>query len=318
MKRFRGVFLVIGLLTALGAACQPAPKAADAVVVRMALLPILDALPVHVALQEGLFTAENVRVEVVPVGSGPERDQLLAGGQADGMINELVSTLFFNKDGVKVQTVRYARVAASGAPLFTVLAGAESGVGGVSDLAGKTVAVSDGTIIAYVTERMLAEEGVAVEEVQFLSVPKLDARLALLTSGGADAVVLPEPLASLAAVQGAVRVLDDAAYPDYSFSTYTFRKEFIDSHPEAVRAFLRGLEKAVTMINQAPEKYAELMLSEKLLPKPLEGKFEVPHFAPAGVPTEVQFADAQDWATGKGYLKTEVKYADSVTGEYLP
>ena len=40
----------------------------------MAVLPILDTLPMYVAQQEGLFEQNGVQVEFIPVASGAERD----------------------------------------------------------------------------------------------------------------------------------------------------------------------------------------------------------------------------------------------------
>ncbi len=65
----------------------------------------------YVAQKEGLFEKHGVKVELVPVASAPERDQVIAAGQADGMINEALSTALYNKDQVQVQIVRYARAA---------------------------------------------------------------------------------------------------------------------------------------------------------------------------------------------------------------
>jgi NitT/TauT family transport system substrate-binding protein len=309
-----GVFLILGALVS-GCAAQPAqgPTA-----LRIAVLPILDGLPLYVAEQEGLFTQENLKVEIIPVGSGPERDQLIAAGQADAMINEMVSVLFFNKDEIKVQVVRYARAASSGAALFSILAGKESGISTPLDLKGQALGISDGTVIAYLTERMLAAEGLAASELQTVSVPKLDARLALLNSGELKAAVLPEPLASLAVQQGARVVLDDTQYPDYSFSTYTLRKAYIDENPEAVKAFNRAVEEAVKRINGDPGKYAQVLVERKLLPQPLVGKFQVPAFVTAGVPSETQFADALAWAKEKGYVTGDIAYKDCVNSDFLP
>lgn len=317
MKKIAALICTLILLFPVLSGCAPAAPQGP-ISLRVAALPILDGLPLYAAEQEGLFTQENLKVEIVPVGSAPERDQLIAAGQADAMINEMVSAIFFNKDGVKVQVVRYARAASSGAPLFSVLAGKDSGVARPADLKGQSIGISEGTVIAYLTDRMLAAEGLAPADLQLVSVPKLDARLALLNSGEIKAAVLPEPMASLAVQQGAVKVLDDTKYPDFSFSTYTFRKEFIDQNPEAVKAFLRALEEAVKRINADPAKYAQLMADRKLLPPPLVGKFQVPPFVAAGVPSESQFADALAWAKGKGYVAADIAYKDCVNPAFLP
>ena len=217
-----------------------------------------------------------------------------------------------------MQVVRFARAASSGAPLFSILAGKDSGIATPTDLKGQPLGISDGTVIAYVTERMLAAEGLAPGDLQTVSVPKLDARLALLNSGELKAAVLPEPLASLAALQGASVVLDDTKYPDYSYSTYTFSQEYIDQNPEAVKAYLRAVEEAVKLINADPDKYKQVLVDRKLLPQPIVESFKVPAFVTAGVPTKAQFDDALAWAKEKGYVTSDLAYEDSVNAAFLP
>lgn len=320
-KAVCSVLIALSIMASLGG-CLPQAAASQAteapVTLKIVALPILDALPIFVAQDQGLFEKNNVTVEFIPAGSAPERDQLIASGQADGMINEVLSALFFNKDGVRVQIVRYARAATSGAALFTLLAGLQSGVNAVADLRGKSIGISEGTVIAYLTERMLAAEGVPPAEVELVSVPKIDARLALLKSGELDAGVLPEPLASAAALDGAKPILADTSHPEFSFSTMTMRKEVLDANPEAVRGFLKGLEEAVVLINQDPGKWKPLLTAQKILPPALAVSFQVPQFVTAGVPSQAQYADAMAWALEKGYLTKEQAYEDTVNGGYLP
>src|SRR5688500_9009401 len=75
---------------------------------KIAVLPIIDTLPMYVAQQEGLFARYNVSVEFIPVASAPERDQLLAAGGADGTVNETLAVMLFNRENVQMQVVRYA------------------------------------------------------------------------------------------------------------------------------------------------------------------------------------------------------------------
>ena len=79
------VSFLLAMLFSLSA-CAAGQKAADDVTIRIAVLPILDALPIYVADQNGLFQNHNVKVELIPAGQAPERDQLITAGQADGMM----------------------------------------------------------------------------------------------------------------------------------------------------------------------------------------------------------------------------------------
>jgi NitT/TauT family transport system substrate-binding protein len=316
-KTFGLVLMVVFVGSALLSACAPKPKTED-VTLRLALIPVLDTLPLYVAEQEGFFEAHNVNVTFIAVGSGPERDQLIAASQADGMINEILSTQFSNREKTTLQIVRFARAATADSPIFRILAAKDSGIQSVNDLKGVQIGVSDGTVIAYLTERLLEEEGFTTEEIQTISVPKIPDRLSLLDSGELKAAMMPEPFSSLSVQNGARVILDDSSHPELSCSTITFRKEIIDQYPETIKAFLAAVEDAVNAINQNPEKYSSLMTEKQLIPALLTGTFAVPQFVNAGVPTEAQFADALDWAKRKGLINVDVSYAESVNDAFLP
>ncbi len=305
--------VVLGLISGCSAA-----KPTEVVTVKVALLPVLDTLPIVVAQQENLFQKYGVNVEIVPVGSAPERDQLISSGQADAMVNELISVMLLNQDSLQVQAVRYARTATDTQPLFRILASGTSGIQDASGLSGVPVGVSQATIIEYLTERLLEKEGLSADQIQVLAVPKIPDRMNLLASGDMKAAMLPEPFSTLAVQQGASVVLDDTIQPDLSFSVISFRKAVIDQHPEAVKGFLAGVEDAVNLINANPQNYAGLMVDQQLVPAPIADSFKVPTYPAAGVPTEAQFKDEMAWARDKGYLSKDMNYADNVNGSFLP
>ncbi|GAB4565732.1 MAG: hypothetical protein Fur0017_03310 [Anaerolineales bacterium] len=286
--------------------------------VKIAVLPIIDTLPMYVAEAEGLFAKHGVTVELIPVASAPERDQLLAAGQADGAINETLAVMLFNKDAIQMQAVRYALRPVEGYGHFFILASGKSGITDTQGLKGVEIGVSQGTVIEYVTERLLQAEGLSADEIKTIAVPKIPDRMALLGSGELAAGVLPDPLASLAISQGAVNVLDDSLHPEYGFSVYSFRKDTVDANPEAVKAFLAAIEEAVSLINSDPTKYTSLLSDKGLVPPPLLETFKVPPFPTGDVPTEEEWNDALSWMKDKGMLTVDISYADSVNSALLP
>lgn len=309
--------LLVLLFTLLVSACSPA-QPTEAITLKVAILPILDVLPMVVAQQEGLFTKNGVTVEFIPVGSAPERDQLISAGQADAMVNELASVMFLNQDQIQVQAVRFARTASPDQALFRILAAKDSGIQTAADLKGVPVGVSQATVIEYLTERLLQAEGLSGDEIKVVAIPKIPDRLALLGSGELKAAMLPEPFSTLAAQQGATVVLDDTLRPEYSFSLITFRKTVIDQRPQAVRAFLAAIEEAVTLINANPQQYSSLMVDQKMVPAPLAESFKAPTYPLKGVPTPAQFDDTLTWVKEKGYLNKDLAYTDCVNGSLLP
>ena len=88
---------------------------------KIALLPIPDVLPFHVARDKGYFHAEGISVEGLPVFSSLDRDQLMQAGQLDAMLTELATTANFNRSGVRVKSVGSARKPIAAHSLFRIL-----------------------------------------------------------------------------------------------------------------------------------------------------------------------------------------------------
>ncbi len=305
------LLLLLFLMSACASQDQPAT-------LKLAMLPIMDTLPAHVALEKGYFADENLVVEFLPVGSAPDRDQLIKSGQADGMVNELLSTMFYNSDSPEVITVRYARIATPEFPHFYILAAPGSGITSVEDVIGQEIGISEGTIIEYSTDRLLQEAGLNEDDYQTIAVPRIPDRLALLGSGELALANMPDPAAALAIQNGATVVIDDSKYPQYGHSVYTFRKELVDENPAVIRGFLKAIERAVNDINNDKDQWNDLLSEKNLVPPPLIGSYTVPDFPTAGVPTEEQWDDMLQWAQEKGYLSGDVDYASSVNSSYLP
>lgn len=309
-------FQLLLVLMVLLSSC--APRQAQPTTVRVGVLPVLESLPMLVADAQGYFAEEGILVEFVPVASAPERDQLMQSGQIDAMINEIVSVLLYNEADTRVVAVRFARIATDDFPLFRILAAQGSGITKVQDLAGVPIGISEGTVIEYTTDRLLERAGLTPDQIEKIAVPKIPDRLNLLGTGQLQAANLPDPAASLAILNGATLVLDDTSYPEISHSVISFSIDFVENQSEAVTGFLRALEKAVVEINSDKEVWQELLVERNLLPPPLVGRYTLPDFPTASIPSADQFADAVAWAQAKGLIEVDVPYERSVDGSYLP
>ena len=307
------VILIVGSLLLMGCGQKDEPAT-----IRLALLPILDALPMYVAEEQGYFADENLTVEFIPVTSAAERDQLIQAGRADGMINEILSTLFYNVGEPQITIVGYARVATPEYPQFRILASADSGINSLEDLVGQPIGISEGTIIEYSTDRLLEAEGLDADDISTIAVPRIPDRLALLNSGELAAANLPDPLASLAMQNGAKVIVDDSSHPEYGHSVIAFRNEIIEENPDAIRRFLAAIERAVEDINNDKEQFSNFLVERNLVPEPILGSYSVPDFPEPSVPPISQWEDVLAWAINKGYIEAELDYNDSVDDSYLP
>lgn len=310
-----GLCLLLILSSAVLSACQPAPgapPASSSYTLRLALLPILDALPIYVADQESYFAADGVKVSYVPVASAAERDQVMAAGQADGMINDLVAVTLYNRDTVQVQVVRFAQVATRQQALYRILVSPGSKIANPAGLKGVDIAISQASVIEYVTDRLLQASGLAPGDIKTIAVPKIPDRLALLNSGKLEAATLPEPFSTLAVQAGCRVLLDDTSHPEYGSSVISFRKTVIDQHPAEIAGFLKAVNQAVADINRDHTKWSGLLQKYNLVPQALVASYPVPSYPLQSLPSEAQFKDVVDWAMAKGMITQPVSYTDSV------
>jgi NitT/TauT family transport system substrate-binding protein len=294
---------------------QPGAKTGS---LKIALLPILDALPFYVAEANGYFQKYGVEVIAVPVNSGLERDQLMQSGEIDGMLNEMITTANFNRDRVLVKTVISARKAYPQYPLFRVLSAPGSKLTTVSELVGTPIGISKNTIIEYVTDRLLSAEGIDQEQIVKTSVPIIPERYQLLLQGKLKAAVLPEPLANSAIASGAGEVVDDSKHPQYSVSVLSFNVKTLADKPEAVRLFLKAWMRAADEVNRNAESYRPLLLKKVRVPQNIQTTFRIPPYPHGEVPNARQWADVMNWMVSKGLLSSPLQYEHSITDSYLP
>jgi NitT/TauT family transport system substrate-binding protein len=313
----RRLLLIPAILALLLSACggMPTPASVD---VKIGVLPILDALPMYVADSQGYFRQHNLQVEFVPVSSAAERDQLMQAGQIDGMINDLISTMLYDQNATQIVIVSFARTATPKFPQYRILAAKDSGILTAADLKNVPIGISEGTVIEYVTDRLLEAEGLAPAEIKTLPVPKIPDRMALLGSGELKAATLPDPLSSLAIQSGAKVIIDDTAHPELGNSVISFRQSFISEHPEAVKAFLSAVEQGVKDVNADKGRWSDLLTQKQLVPESLIGSYDIPTFPTASVPSETQFDDALKWTQERGLVSANVPYGQSVDASYLP
>jgi NitT/TauT family transport system substrate-binding protein len=316
MKKTLSVVLIV--LSLLLGACAPAATPTvetppdEPVTLRLTLLPILETLPAYVADEMGLFAKYNIKIETIPAASAAERDQILAAGQADGVVNDLLAVVLYNREQTNLQVLRFAHQATAATPLYRIVAAPNSSIKTVQDLKGVEIGVSQASIIQYVTDRLLKAEGLTNDEIKYVIVPKIPDRLALISSGELKAATLPEPFGTIAILNGAFEVTNDTRHTEYGNSVLSLKKDFIEANPQAVEGFLAAWQEAVDLINAEPGKWSETLKAHNLIPVNMLEGFSVPALPGYAVPTEAQFQDVVQFALDNKLIEKPVSYRDSV------
>ena len=222
--RIVSFFAVVVFLGTTVSSCAPAPAAQpEEPKLKLALIPVLDTIPIYIALQNGYFGAQGIEVETVPVKSPQERDVLLQTGQVDGVLTDLQGVGLLNKDSARVKAVYTSRRPFPDAPLFRILASPKSNIATPADLKGVPIGISNNTIIEYLTDRILTSEGLTADEIAKIDVGAITVRFEQLMNGNIQAAVLPDPLAQGAIAAGARLVADDTSTRIYPSQSWSFK-----------------------------------------------------------------------------------------------
>jgi NitT/TauT family transport system substrate-binding protein len=284
---------------------------------RIGILAITDVVPFYVAQEQGYFQKNGLNVELVPVSSAAERDQLMITQQIDGMLNDLVSTVIFNKDKPNIRIVRTARSAFSNAPEYWILVPKESTIKTPQDLKGKEIAVSQNTVIEYVTDRLLELEGLSPADVKTTNVPSIPTRSQLLSQNQLTAATLPDPLASLNILQGAHVVIDDSKHPEVGLSVISFRTDIITQRAADVRKFLTAYDQAIQDIRTKPDQFRNTLIDKGRVPDQLKDKYQFPPFPDPSIPSKAQWDDVVKWAQSHQLITSPVTYESSVDSGFI-
>lgn len=284
---------------------------------RIGVLPITDVVPFYVAQQQGYFKEQGVTVELVPVSSAAERDQLMGTQQIDGELNDLVSTVLFNAQSPKIKIVRQARIAFPNAAEYWILTPKDSAIKTAQDLKGKEIAISQNSVIEYVTQRLLEAEGLTAADIKTTNVPAIPTRLQLLQQNQVAAANLPDPLASLAILQGARIVVDDTKHTEYSMSVISFRTDIVGNRGADVKKFLGAYDKAIGDIRTKPDQLRNILIDVGRVPDQLKDNYKFPPFPDPGLPSKAQWDDVVKWAIDRKLITAPVTYESSIDSGFL-
>jgi NitT/TauT family transport system substrate-binding protein len=285
---------------------------------KLALIPVIDTIPIFVAEKNGYFAEQGITVETIPVKSPQERDVLVTTGQTDGVLTDLQSVGLLNKDAVKLKAIYTSRRPFPDAPIFRILAGPKTSINAPADLEGVQVGISANTIMEYLTDRMLAGEGLKPEEIAKIDIGQIPVRFEQLMNGNIQAAALPDPLAQGAIAGGAKLIVDDAKYPQFSQSVLSFTPDTLKNKPTTVAKFLVAWEKAVNELNAHPEKYQGVLIEQGRVPKSVQDSYTMPPFPGRGVPSEAEVTDVVAWLKAKGLVGRDILYTDMVDTSFLP
>lgn len=273
--------------------------------IRFGILPVLDTLPLQVAVQDGLFKGQDLDVELIKFGSALERDTAMMAGQLDGYFGDLIATYMLINKGVPMYIALTSWRTVPGFPMFGIALSPANKDQNLSYMKGRSLGLSKSTVMEFLADKMEDQLGVDRGYFQQIEIKKMPIRLQMLMTDQIDAALLPEPLLSLAKLKGG-SVLTTADTLDLPLTVLCLHRKYFKDGADAYTRFIIAYKEAVKRLSETPEKYRQLMAETCRIPKPLMDKFPIYPYPVPALPSDDELKVVETWMIKKGLLKESI------------
>ncbi|MFI9551488.1 ABC transporter substrate-binding protein [Nonomuraea endophytica] len=284
-----------------GAARPPTPDPTQKTELKVAALPIIDNAALYVAMKNGLFEKEGLKVTPIQIQAGPQGVPMLLNGEADIIFANYVSMFQANDTGaLKVKILAEGSRAAPQS--LSIMALPDSPIRTPKDLEGKTINVQ---VLRNFQElaltQVLKQHGVDPTKITYVPVTFQDL-VPAWQKGQIDAAYVGEPMVtSLTDKLGARKILDPASGPaaEFPISGYVTTQDWFAQNPAASAGFQRAIHAAGKLM--ADRRAVTQVLPEfTQVDRATAERVTLPFFPIADEPVRLQ--RVADWMSQAGWL----------------
>lgn len=298
--------LILTLALAAGCGNSNDKTQKDLQPITIGLMQDTDSLPFIIAKEKGYFAEEGIEVNIQQYKSAMDRDSALQSGNLDGAVSDMLAVAFAKAGGFDVKVTSFTDGS------YKLIASKDAGINNVKALAGKDVAVSRNTIIEYVTDQILAKEGMDSESINKVIIPQIPTRLEMLQNGKLAAATLPEPMASIVVSNGCTYVTGSDEL-GINPGVIMFTAKTVDNKTAEIAAMYRAYNKAVDYLNNTSrDEYIDLVVEKGGFPPAAKEALKLPEYHKAALPKESDVTDCIKWLNNKGLVKEHFSYQDIV------
>ena len=230
----------------------------------------LISMPALVANDRKFFEKRGLKVELVPINSGPAMTSAVASGSVTFVNNSWDNLIVAVRSGLPVRGVAgstmrmpFGFIVRKGIALTHLQDGYPAVV---KDLAGKNWGVlALGVSLQYVSQKILTDAGYKANDVTFLAVGLPNTARSALQRGTVDTYLSAEPLPSIIAAKGEGTVVLDLAenqgpevFRNLGYNGWWASQATIDGKPDAVSRFVGALQDAYCWYSK-PENFDKLV-----------------------------------------------------------
>ncbi len=303
-------FLIIAIaLTGCGKQKNQGNEEA-AVVLKVGMMSSLDVIPFELITEKGLDKKYGFKLDLEMFTAAKDRDAAFTAGELDGVLTDFIGVCMYQNAGFDV------RITGITDGDFKLLAGKNTGITDINGIKGRSIAISQNTLIEYTLDTILKSNQLSPEDVVKEAIPRIPDRLEMLRNDKIDLVLIPEPFATLAINDGAVYLGSANSYGLYP-AVSAFTKTALGEKEEAISNLYKAYNEAVDYINETDIKeYEDAVIKAAGYPEEMKGQIEISKYRTSTLPVKEDLEAAIAWAAEKGLCSKDLSYDQLVFDVY--
>lgn len=249
---------------------------------KLGYMKIVDNAAMFVAMEKGLFKAEGLELETVPMAGGAVIVQGVTSGDLQFGWTNVISLYQAHVAGFDFKLIAGGASNVKGAKeSHAILVGKDSPIKTAKDLNGKTVAANTlNNIVHLMAMAWVDKNGGSSAKVKFVEVPFPQMEAALI-AGRVDAVSIHEPFATAALQKSGVRTLAQPwgdVLPKFLIASWFASEKWIVKNRKTAQAFVRAINRGIDAVHADPDGSREAMVKWAGLKPELADKIGLPVF----------------------------------------
>lgn len=269
---------------------------------RIGMMSSYDVIPYVMINELKLADKYSLDLQLETFTSAKDRDAAFLAGELDGVLTDYIGVCIYQNADFDV------RITGITDGDYVLVAGKDSGITSIKDLPGKSIAISQNTLIDYTLDQLLAKNSLESNALVKEIVPRIPDRVELLRNNKIDLGLLPEPFASIVLKDGAIYLgsaNDIGLYPAVS----AFPKKVLEGKTEAIKNLYLAYNEAVAYINKTDiSSFEDIVIKTVGYPDEMKGNIAIEPFRESKLPPKEDVESAVSWASKKGLCSSDLTY----------
>lgn len=188
----------------------------DSLVMRVAVMPTLDCLPLFIAEKEKLFAEQGVKVKALMFSSQMDCDTAFINGNVDGMFTDLVRIEHLRKSGTECVIKNTTNAS------WQLITNKMARINSLDQMENKMIAMTRFSATHLLADSAMHMGNMTDEKTFLIQINDVNLRLLMLKNNEMDALLLPEPHATRARLLNN-KVMLDSREMDVRLGVLAFR-----------------------------------------------------------------------------------------------